>query len=56
MPASERLLLLRQVDAVKSLQITGLGFFPLDKSLIVSYLASVLTFAALIAGLVVRSD
>ena len=46
----DKLPLLRDLDAIKSKRLTGLSCFTLDRSFLVSYVGSVLTFAALIAG------
>ena len=46
----DRLHLLHDLDSIRAKRLTGLAFFTLEKSFLVSYVGSVLTFAALIAG------
>jgi hypothetical protein len=43
------ILVLRELDSVKAIRMTGLSFFEIDKSFIISYIGTVLTFAALIS-------
>ena len=45
-----KLLLLRELDSLKALKLTGMSYFTLDRSFLLSYIGSVLTFAVLIAG------
>ena len=45
-----KLLLLRELDSLRSLKLTGMSYFTLDRSFLLSYVGSVLTFAVLIAG------
>ena len=53
--SGEKMLLLREMDLVVGSEVTGASFFPLNKTFLVSYLGSVLTFAVLIAGLMKKS-
>jgi hypothetical protein len=46
----DKILLINEIKKLKELRLTGMNFFSLDRSFILSYIASVLTFAALIAG------
>ena len=46
----DKILLINEIKKLKELSLTGMNFFSLDRSFILSYIASVLTFAALIAG------
>ena len=48
--ACEDGLAIRELDSIKSINFTGLSFFSLDKSFILSYIGTVCTFAALIAS------
>jgi hypothetical protein len=43
------ILVVRELDSIKSIRLTGLSFFGIDKSFIISYIGTVLTFAALIS-------
>lgn len=52
---TQELLLLRDMDSLKSIRFTGCSFFSLDKSFIMAYLGSVVTFASLIATYANRS-
>ena len=45
-----KLLLLRELDSLKTLKLTGMSYFTLDRSFLLSYIGSILTFAVLIAG------
>lgn len=47
---SERIILIMELESLKKAKLTGLSFFTLNKEFIASYVGSVLTFAALIAG------
>lgn len=47
--SSEKLLLLRDLNLLKEIRFTGLSFFQLDKSFVLAYSGSVVTFSALIA-------
>ena len=46
----QSILMLRELDSLKAMRLSGMGFFSLDKSFLLSYVGSVLTYAALIAG------
>jgi hypothetical protein len=50
MSIADQMLLHRDLTSLKSLTHTGLSYFTLDKSFVMSYAGSVLTFAALISG------
>lgn len=41
--------MIRELESIKSIKLTGMSFFVLDKSFLLSYIGTVLTFAALIA-------
>ena len=47
---ANKFLMLRELESIRQLRQTGMSFFLLDRSFLVSYVGSVLTFAALIAG------
>ena len=42
--------MIRELESTKDLRLTGMSFSVLDKSFIMSYTGTVLTFAALIAS------
>ena len=48
--SSQQFLILRELDSLKAMRLTGMSYFTLDRSFVVSYIGSVLTFAALMAG------
>lgn len=55
MEAMEELLVLRDLDQVADMRFTGFSFFILNKSFVLSYVGSVVTFAALIANYIVNA-
>ena len=48
--SSDQSLILRELDSMKTIRLTGMSYFTLDRSFLMSYVGSVLTFAALMAG------
>ena len=48
--SSQQFLILRELDSLTAIQLTGLRYFTMNRSFLVSYVGSVLTFAALMAG------
>lgn len=47
--ASDDMFVVAELNSIKSIKFTGLSFFEIDKSFIISYIGTVLTFAALIS-------
>lgn len=50
MAFSEKSFVIRELDKLRRLKLTGMSFFNLDRSFIMSYTGTVFTFAALIAS------
>ena len=48
--SSHRSLMLQRLKFFWSIRLTGMNYFTLDRSFLISYVGSVLTFAALLAG------
>jgi len=46
----DKILLLYELDTLRALELTGMSYFSLDRSFVLSYVGSVMTFAALMAG------
>ena len=52
----EKHLLLRELDILKKLKLTGMHCFTLDLKLILLYIGAVFSYAALIAGFVKKEE